>query len=203
MAKTRKVGVGQGIGGGRPLKFETVPKLQEAIDAYFLSCYDYVRDMWGNRIHDKEHPDYKAKTKKNPGNPIYVMKKVKAFTVTGLALALDTSRETLLDYEHGKYDDYDEAGNALELTAEEQKLNAQIDKFSDTIKRAKLRCYEDTEQYLFVKGTAPGAKFSLVNNYGWEDKQTIATETEKRNSYEKLSEDELRRIAAMDQETES
>lgn len=191
MAKTQHSGVGQGKGGGRPLKFKTPRALQKAIDDYFASCYDFVRDMWGKRWVDREA----GKTK--DGKPIYVMRKVKAFTVTGLALALGTTRETLLDYESGKYDDRDETGKPIELTDEQKLVNEQIEKFSDTIKRAKLICYEDTEQYLYQKGTASGAIFSLKNNYNWEDKTTVATETTKQNAYENLSEDELRRIAAL------
>lgn len=153
----------QGQGGGRPLKFKSVKALQKAIDGYFDSCYDYARDMYGNRLIDQD-----AEKDEN-GRPFYIMKKVKAFTVTGLAVALETSRETLMDYESGKYDD------RKELTDDERKVNEQIEKFSDTIKKAKLRCYEDTEQYLFRKGTATGAIFSLKNNYDWKDKTEVET----------------------------
>lgn len=67
------------------------------------------------------------------------------FTITGLALALDTSRETLIDYE--KKDD-----------------------FSDTIKRAKLKCHNYAENFLYTGKNATGAIFNLKNNYGWKDK---------------------------------
>jgi hypothetical protein len=128
------------MAGGRPLKFKTVSELQEAIDAYYRSCWDYVRDMFGNRIVDKQDPSHSRTT------PAYIMKKVRPYTVTGMAVALDTTRDTLIDYEHR-------------------------DKFSDTIKRAKLAIYADTEEMLYGKGTATGAIFSLKNNYGWVDKQ--------------------------------
>lgn len=68
------------------------------------------------------------------------------YTITGLALALDTSRETLLDYEVK-------------------------DQFSDTIKKAKLKCQNYTERFLYNGKNATGAIFSLKNNYGWRDKQ--------------------------------
>lgn len=67
------------------------------------------------------------------------------YTITGLALALDTSRETLLDYE-----------------AKEE--------FSDTIKRAKLKCHNYAENFLYTGKNATGAIFNLKNNYGWRDK---------------------------------
>ena len=80
------------------------------------------------------------------GEPMFRM--VKPYTVTGLALALHTSRETLCNYE-------------------------KTDKFSETIKRAKLVIHNFTEQG-FIAGTiSPSAAiFSLKNNYGWKDEQT-------------------------------
>jgi len=70
------------------------------------------------------------------------------YTITGLALALDTSRETLLDYE-AKQD------------------------FSDNIKRAKLRCHNYAENYLYTGKNATEAIFNLKNNYGWKDKTEV------------------------------
>lgn len=76
------------------------------------------------------------------------------YTVTGLALALDTSRKVLVEYQ-GK------------------------DEYSNTIKRAKLMCENYAERHLFVgKSGVTGAIFSLKNNYGWVDKQEIV-QTEK------------------------
>lgn len=155
-----------GVPFKKPLKFTSVEELVKQIDAYFESLYDYARDMWGNRMVDKE-------AKPDPDNPdakVYVMKKVKVATVTGLAVFLDTTRETLLDYESGKYDDRDAEGKSIELTVEQQEYNAQVQKYSDTIKRAKLMIYDDTEQQLFISGRSSGAIFSLKNNYQWQDK---------------------------------
>jgi hypothetical protein len=177
----------QGEGGGRPLKFKSVKALQAKIDDYFDSCYDYQLDGFGNRIVDQ------GAGKDEEGNPYYVLKKVKAFTVTGLALHLETTRETLMDYEKGKYDD---DGN---LTEEQAKANKKIDRFSDTIKAAKLRCYDDTEQYLYRPGTATGAIFSLKNNYGWVDKTVTETENGPyANPFKDLSSAELKRLAGGD-----
>jgi hypothetical protein len=75
-------------------------------------------------------------------------KKKKPYTITGLALALDTTRETLLDYE-------------------------ERDEFSDTIKRAKLRCQAYAEEQLFTNRNTAGVIFNMVNNYGWKNKQDI------------------------------
>lgn len=69
------------------------------------------------------------------------------FTVSGLALWLDTTRETLMDYQAR-------------------------DKFSDTIKRAKLRCadYAETEMYL---GKSPAGPIFALKNFGWTDKKEV------------------------------
>jgi hypothetical protein len=69
------------------------------------------------------------------------------YLITGLALSLDTSRETLCDY--GKKD-----------------------KFSDTIKRAKLRVEADYEKSLRKNGRA-GDIFGL-KNFGWKDRTETA-----------------------------
>lgn len=101
---------------GRPLKFESVDELQDRIDEYF----DSLRNANGEFI---EPP-----------------------LITGLALYLDTTRKTLLDYE---------------------KRN---DEFCYAIKRAKLRIENYTERELFLSKQTAGIIFNLKNNYGWVDK---------------------------------
>lgn len=75
--------------------------------------------------------------------------KGKPLTITGLAVALNTTRETLLDYEnyHKKY--------------------------SDTIKKAKQICQRYVDEYLFTGKNTAGAIFNLLNNYGWKQKTEI------------------------------
>jgi hypothetical protein len=81
----------------------------------------------------------------------HCVKEQRPLTVTGLALWLDTTRETLLDYE-------------------------ERDEFSDSIKRAKLTIQNYVEEYLFTGKNIAGAIFNLVNNYGWTNKsQTDVT----------------------------
>ena len=82
------------------------------------------------------------------GKPIYYP--IKPFTITGLAVHLGCCRQTLLNYE-GRED------------------------FLDTIKAAKLKCHQFTEEYLYSGKTPSGAIFSLKNNYGWVDKTEVAT----------------------------
>lgn len=71
----------------------------------------------------------------------------KPYTVTGLALALDTTRRTLLDYEQRN------------------------DDFSHTIKKAKLICENFAEEQLFTNKHTAGVIFNMVNNYNWKNKQ--------------------------------
>ena len=74
------------------------------------------------------------------------------YTITGLALALDTTRETLLDYQNNR-------------SAE----------FSDAVKKIKLRCQHYIERLLVKSRNQVGAIFWLKNNGGWVDVQHIDT----------------------------
>ena len=82
------------------------------------------------------------------GNVVVVGKRPP--TITGLALALGfTSRQSLLNYQAKK-------------------------KFMDTITRAKARVEMYTEERLFDKDGASGAKFSLENNFkGWKEEHRV------------------------------
>lgn len=68
------------------------------------------------------------------------------WTITGLALALDTSRETLMEYE-------------------------EKDDFVDTVKKAKLKVHHAYEKSLRKTGRS-GDIFAL-KNFGWHDKQEL------------------------------
>lgn len=148
--------------GGRPLKFESVEELQQKIANYFAECDPHVtevkeyveaRDSEGTLLKDENGLNYLVEVTH------LVKSKQVPYTITGLAEALETSRETLLDYESGKYDD-------PERTADD---NTQ---FSDTIKKAKLRCENYAEQQLFST-TPTGTIFNLKNNYGWKDRTEL------------------------------
>ena len=70
------------------------------------------------------------------------------YTVTGLALALDVDRRTLLNY-------------------------SEKDEFFPTIKKAKLRVENYLEKRLINDNSTTGIIFNLKNNYDWRDKQEI------------------------------
>ena len=68
-------------------------------------------------------------------------------TVTGLALALDTTRETLMDYQ-------EKDGG-----------------YSDAVKRAKLRIENAYEKRLLGRGN--GGDIFALKQFGWRDKQEM------------------------------
>lgn len=74
------------------------------------------------------------------------------YTITGLALALDTDRSTLCEYGDGNRDDKDP-------------------RYSYTIKEAKTRIEHGYELSLRTRGSA-GDIFGL-KNFGWTDQQQI------------------------------
>ena len=69
------------------------------------------------------------------------------YTITGLALALDTNRKTLIRYEDR-------------------------DVFSHTVKKAKLKCENYVEKLLLSGNNAAGSIFAL-KNYDWSDKSEV------------------------------
>lgn len=127
---------------GRPAKFETVEELQNAIDNYFDSCYADrpAKDKDGFVVLDDDGKPYIERTQIEP------------ITITGLALALNTSRETLMDIENGN--------------------GPYTEEYSDVITRAKLVCQNYAEKQMYTAKSANGPIFAL-KQYGWKDKQEI------------------------------
>lgn len=80
------------------------------------------------------------------GNPIF---KLNPPSITGLAIHLGfVSRQSMYDYE-------------------------QKPEFSDTIKKARLRCENYAEEALMAGECAPAAGIFVLKNFGWSDKQEI------------------------------
>lgn len=95
------------------------------------------------------------------------------YTVTGLCLALDISRETLSQY-------------------------LKDSEFSDTIKKAKLRVENYLEKHLIIDSSTTGIIFNLKNNFGWTDKQQVEHSGNINNPFEGLSTEELRQLIGDD-----
>ena len=123
--------------GGRPLKFRSVKVLQDAIDSYFDSCYVERHET------DKDG---------NATGKIYKLN-IRPLTITSLAVHLDTSRNTLMQYEGRKG-------------------------FVNAINKAKARIGAWTEEQLYRSTQVAGVIFSLKNNYGWKDKKELELGTD-------------------------
>lgn len=140
--------------GGRPLKFKSAQQLKELIDSYFNRQDPHTETR---RVEDGVRPD---------GTTNWVMREVmtpqRPYGIMGLAYAIGTNRETLLDYESGKHDekadDYDEDS----LT------------FSDVVKEAKQRIVAQVEERM-LDGTAPSTPsiFWLKNHTSMNDKTNV------------------------------
>jgi hypothetical protein len=125
----------QGEGGGRPPKYKTPEQMQAVVDKYFTDCRYNTMLMAGIDTESAFGDDYVPDSyDEHP-------------TVSGLALALDLVRQSLINYE----------GNA---------------KFLDTIKRAKGRVEAHIEQRLY-HGHAVGCIFNLKNNFNWKDRTEV------------------------------
>ena len=122
---------------GRPPKYKTPEEMQKIVDLYFLAC----------KVHQTGDAELLMDCEDNELLIVNDIDDVQP-TVTGLALALDLTRQGLIEY-------------------------SDKDEFSDTIKKAKQRIEKYLEQNLYGQAVT-GTIFNLKNNYGWKDK----TETE-------------------------
>lgn len=125
------------MSAGRPLKYQDINKLQQDIEHYFSTC-DKGKEI---EVYDKKVQEVKKITVPIP------------YTITGLALALDTSRETLREYQERP-------------------------EFVDTIKKAKERVENYAELRLMTGDLFPASAIFALKNHGWQDKQDIEVTTE-------------------------
>ncbi|CAN5475725.1 hypothetical protein BH11PLA2_BH11PLA2_29840 [soil metagenome] len=146
---------------GRPLKFESVEELETQINLYFMDCdkHEDTRKWSHDEIGpgDDEKPACQNcwKSPRTRGCMLLGghLKLPRPYTVTGLAVWLDTSRQTLLEYQG-------------EVAGREKDPQ-----FADTIRREKQKIENYGEEKLYDKDVPTnGVKFSLANNYGWADK---------------------------------
>lgn len=168
--------------GGRPLKFKSVAVLQEKIDAYFAECdphwieqeyYDHPFKQVEESLEPQAHGgalkrskvrDYDAPMEKQTQ---WILTEQKPYLITGLCIVLDIDRVTLIDYESGNKD----------LQPEDEGYDIHIPRFSNTIKRAKIKCQNYTENHLYAGKNVTGAIFSLKNNYSWKDTTEVTQDT--------------------------
>ena len=147
--------------GGRPLKFQSVEELETAINLYFDDCdkcvdtrvwsHDAIEEQAGKRVCTNCWGGEKSKGCLLVSGQFRMPR---PYTVTGLALWLNTTRQTLLDYQ-------------------------QKDEFFDTIVQAKQRIENFAAERLFDKDTPTrGVIFSLSNNSkGWTEKSEVTTKS--------------------------
>lgn len=143
---------------GRPLKFDSVEDLQVRINQYFDDCdkHEDTRKWEHDEIEIEQQTGKKVCTncwqpERSKGCMLISghLKLPRPYTVTGLALWLDTTRRTLLDYE---------------AKAE----------FSHTVQAAKQRIENYAEEKLYDRSyPTRGVIFSLSNNAdGWSERKT-------------------------------
>lgn len=168
--------------GGRPLKFKSVSALQKKIDAYFAECdphwieeeyYDHPYAEATETLEGQPHGGALKRSRlRDYTQPMelqtrWMLTEQKPYLITGLCIALDIDRWTLLDYENGNKD----------LVPEDPTYDKNIPRYSHTVKRAKIKCQNYTEQHLYTGKSAVGAIFSLKNNYQWKDTAEVIQDT--------------------------
>lgn len=142
---------------GRPRKWENVEDLQADIEDYFKSCFMVktrevkIRNGEETEIVDEVELDHNGNEK---------LIQIRPFTITGLAVHLDTTRQRLLDYET---------------------MDDRIE-FRDTIKKAKQIIENFNEESLHRQAQVTGIIFNLKNNFKWVDR----TETDITSKNERI-----------------
>lgn len=154
------------IGAGCPLKFKTKQSLEKKISAYFKECDERTMTVLTKLGTFVEVP-----------NP-------RPYTVTGLAVALGTTRETLLDYERMRRKDTDllksiVSGKSEKKHTDQERKYAEnklklYKELSDSLKVAKEKIKQFAEESLWTPKIAAGVIFNLKNNWNWEDKNVLA-----------------------------
>ena len=128
------------MAAGRPRSFYCNKELRENVDKYFNWCDEQIKVFEDSK-----------------GRQTIIRK---PYTLTGLCLYLNITRETFAEYCKGRYDD-------------------DLNKFSDTFTYARKK----VENYI-EEGTLNGSinhnagAFNLKNNFNWSDKKEIDLKVE-------------------------
>jgi hypothetical protein len=151
---------------GRPLLFIDVKELEKKIQVYFDSCFE---EKWFDEDKRDEKGEFILDENKNKIKE-HIKRKVqiKPLSITGLAVALDCSRDTLVNYEEKS-------------------------EFFGTIRKAKdfiEHCIEDG--LLASKFNVVGSIFTLKNNWDWKEKTELEHSGEINNPYANLTDEQIR-----------
>lgn len=163
---------------GQKPAFNSPEKLQKEIDAYFDSCFGFMYDKNGNLKYDKN------------GEPIRYQQK--PFTVSGLALGIGVSTQTLNRYCQGKFDsDMDSDPN--------------LGTYKKILVRAKQRIESYAESRLYDRDGNNGARFVLDSSFGWTTQKEASEIQEKQfNMWLREQEFELKqKLMTMGAESEA
>lgn len=152
---------------GGTKKFMSPEHLQCMVNEYFESCNGPLIDKWGQLVYDKE------------GKLVKVQ--VKPYTLSGLALYLGVSTQTLKKYREGLVDDFLD-----ELYAEtDDRLT-----FAKVVMNAKQTIEAYAEGRLYDKDGQRGAQFVLDCCYNWVNHKEQA-DIRKSKADSKLRRDEF------------
>lgn len=150
---------------GRPMKFKTPEDLQKQIDKYFAYCDPHIEEYDMPLFVKEEHNEAGGYYRTVRAQQI---SQRRPYTISGLAVFLDTSRDVLLDYE--RLADKDPEDLPEHLRGDKKFLQD----FSNTIKRAKMRVHGFVEEKLLGGGHPAGPIFNLKNNFSnWEDRTVV------------------------------
>ena len=136
---------------GQKRRFMSPQHLQSMIDEYFESCNGPLLDRYGNLVYDKDGRLVKTQ--------------VEPWTVSGLALYLGVSTNTLKKYRQGLID---------ELLTEMKADTDDYMTFSSVVLRARQKIEGYAEKRLYDKDGQYGARFVLDNAFGWISKKEQA-----------------------------
>lgn len=136
---------------GQKRRFVSPEHLQSMVNEYFESCNGPLLDRYGNLVYDKD------------GN--IVKTQVEPWTLSGLALYLGVSTNTLKQYKLARIDS---------LLDEMKADTDDIMTFSGVVLRAKQKIEGYAEKRLYDRDGQQGARFVLDNAFGWVSRKEQA-----------------------------
>ena len=136
---------------GQKRRFVSPEHLQCMVNEYFESCNGPLLDRYGNLVYDKD------------GN--LVKTQVEPWTVSGLALYLGISTNTLKQYKLGRIDN---------LLDEMRVDTDDYMTFSSVVLKARQKIETYAERRLYDRDGSQGARFVLDNAFNWVSRREQA-----------------------------